>query len=110
MIGAGGGCDLSIIMRVRSAWGKFWELLPILTSHALLYTTHGQIYSTYICPVLLYASECWAPSVNDLLKLERNDGAMVWWICIVHLKDHISSDSLQEKLAINNIQILLRYN
>ena len=36
--------------------------------------------------------------------------AMVWWICNVCLKDHISSDSVQEKLGINNIQILLRYN
>ena len=56
-IGAGGGCDLSVITRIRSAWGKFRELWPILTSHALSYITRGQIYST----VLLYASECWAP-------------------------------------------------
>ena len=34
-IGAGGGCDLSVITRIRSAWGKFRELLPILTSCAL---------------------------------------------------------------------------
>ena len=47
-IGAGGGCDLSVITRIRSAWGKFRELLPILTSHALSYITRGQIYSTYI--------------------------------------------------------------
>ena len=30
-ISAGGDCDLSVIIRVRSAWGKFQELLPILT-------------------------------------------------------------------------------
>ena len=72
-IGAGGGCGLSIITRVRSAWGKFWELLPILTSHALSCTTRWQIYSTYIYPVSFYASGCWAPRVISLLKLERND-------------------------------------
>ena len=43
-IGAGGGCDLSFIRRIRSAWGKFRELLSILTSHALSYITRGQIY------------------------------------------------------------------
>ena len=85
-IGAAGGCNLSVIMRVQSVWGKCWELLPILTSCALLITTHRQIYSTYIRPVFLYASECWAPSVNDLLKLEHNNSAMVWWICILCLK------------------------
>ena len=57
----------------------------------------------------MYASKCWAPSVNDL-PLECNDRAMVWWICNVRLKDCISSDSFLEKLGINNIQSLLRYN
>ena len=109
-IGAEGGCDLSVITRIRSAWGKFQELLPILTSRDLSYITLGQIYSTYICTVLLYASECWSPNVNDLLKLQRNDRAMIRWTCNVRLKDYISSDSLLRKLGLNNIQTLLRYN
>ena len=97
-IGAGGGCDFSVITRIRSAWGKFRELSPILTSRALSYITRVQIYSTYI------------RTVNDLLKLQRNDRAMIRWTCNVRLKDHISSDSLLRKLGINNIQTLLRYN
>ena len=88
-------------------WGKFRELLPILTSRALSYITRG---GTYIRTVLLYASECWASNVNNLLKLQRNDRAMIRWTCNVRLKDHISSDSLLRKLGINNIQTLLRYN
>ena len=51
--GAGGVCDLSVITRVRSAWGKFQELMPVLTS----YTTCGQIYSICIQLVLLYVSK-----------------------------------------------------
>ena len=50
------------------------------------------------------------PNVNDLLKLQRNDRAMIRWTCNVRLKDHISSDSLLRKLGINNMQTLLRYN
>ena len=103
-------CNLSVITRIRSMWGKFRELLPILTTHALSYITCGQIYSMYIRTVLLYASECWAPNVNDLLKLQRNDRAMIRWTCNVRLKGHISSDSLLRKLGINNIQTLLQYN
>ena len=53
-ISAGGGCDLSVMTRIQSAWCKFRELLPILTSHALSYITRGQICSTYIRTVLLY--------------------------------------------------------
>ena len=37
-IGAGGGCKHSAIARARSAWGKFRELLPLLTN--CLYQHH----------------------------------------------------------------------
>ena len=110
IISAGGQSDLSVITRVRSASGKFRELLPVLTSHAFSYTTRDRIYSTYIFPVFLYTSEFWAPSVHDLLKLECNDHASIWWIYNVSLKDCISSDSILVKLGITNIQTLLRYN
>ena len=46
----------------------------------------------------------------SLLKLKLNDHAMVWWICNISLKDPNSSDSLLEKLGINNIKTLLQYN
>ena len=39
-IGTGSGCDFSVIMRVRSAWGNI-GFLPILTSRTLSYTTRG---------------------------------------------------------------------
>ena len=109
MIGAGGGCDLSVISRVRSAWGKFRELLP-LTSSALSFTTRGHVYRSYVRSVLLYASECWAPTKLDYLKLQRNDRAMIRWICNVRLDDRVSSDSLLRKLGINSLGTFLRYN
>ena len=77
--------------------GQVSKLLPILISHALSYTTRGQIYSTHICPVLLYAIEYWAPSVNNLLKPESNDCAMVRRICNVSLKD---CQSVNQKIKI----------
>ena len=103
-IGAGGGCELSIIARVKAAWGKFRELLPILTARVLFLKTCGKIYSTYIRPVLLYASECWAPTVKNVNKLQRNDRAMIRWICNVRLKHRVSSASLLEKLCITDIK------
>ena len=109
-IGAGGGCDLSITARIRSAWGKFRELLPLLTSRVLSFKTRGRIYITYIRPVLLYASECWAPTVENVHKLQRNDRAMIRWICNVRLEDRASSVSLLEKLGIVDIKSAVRYN
>ena len=109
-VGAGGGCDLSVIKRVRCAWGKFRELLPLLTSRGLSLTTRGHIYSTYIRTVLLYASECWAPNICDIQRLRRSDRAMIRWICNVRLEDRISSESLLQKLGIVDLETLLRYN
>ena len=90
-----------VLSWVRSEWDKFQELLPILTWRALSNTICGQVYSTYICPVLLYAIECWAPSVNDLLKPERNDYAMVQRICNMCLKD---CQSVNQKIKIGAVR------
>ena len=110
IIGAGGGCNLSVVKRVRCAWGKFRELLPLLTSRGLSFATRGRIYTTYVRSVLLYASECWAPTINDLQKLQRSDRSMVRWICGVKLEDRVSSVSLLSKLGIVDLETLLRYN
>ena len=46
-IGAGGGCDLSVITRIRSAWCKLRELLPILTSCPFIHHTWANIQHVY---------------------------------------------------------------
>ena len=43
----GGGCELATIKRFRSAWGKFRELLPVLTCKAISLNTRGQMYQLY---------------------------------------------------------------
>ena len=109
-VGAGGGCDLSVITRVRCAWGKFRELLPLLTSRRLSHNARGHIYNIYIRKVLLYASECWAPTISDLQRLQRSDRSMIRWMCNVRLEDRASSESLLKKLGIVDLETLLRYN
>ena len=32
MLSAGGGCEMAVTTRVETAWKKFRELLPVLTS------------------------------------------------------------------------------
>ena len=36
MLGAGGGCKSAVITRGRTAWGKYRDLLPILSSKNVL--------------------------------------------------------------------------
>ena len=47
MLSAGGGCEIVVTTRVKTAWRKFRELLPVLTSRHLSYKTHGHVYSTW---------------------------------------------------------------
>ena len=89
--------------------GKSRELFPLLTARVLFLKIRVKIY-TYIHPVLLYASECWAPTVENGNKLQRNDRAMIRWICNGRLKRRVSSASLLERLCIADIKSEVRFN
>ena len=110
MISAGGGCRDATTARLRSAWGKFCELLPLLTSRRLSLTTHGHLYQSYIRIAMSYGCECWGPIVADTLHLQRNDCIMIRWICNVKLEDHIASDDLLQRPGIVSVGVVMCRN
>ena len=57
MLSAGGGCEMAVTTRVKTAWKKFRELLPVLTSRHLSYKTRGHVYSSCVRSAMLHASE-----------------------------------------------------
>ena len=57
MFSAEGGCELSTTTRVKTAWKKFKDLLPVLSSHHLSFKTHGHVYSSCVRSAMLHASE-----------------------------------------------------
>ena len=57
MLSAAGGCELSTTTRVKTAWKKFKELLPVLSSPALSFKTCGGVYSSCVRSAMLHASE-----------------------------------------------------
>ena len=105
--GVTGSLKRTLITVVADAKVLLVQLTGDLIMNGFLCKIKNWMLLIHSATVLLYASECWAPNVNDLLKLQRNDRAMIRWTCTVRLKDHISSDSLLRKLGINNIQTLL---
>ena len=56
MISAGGGCEKAIITRVKCAWGKFRELMPLLTSRALSFKRRGHLFNTCVRKTLIHAA------------------------------------------------------
>ena len=83
MLSAAGGCELSTTTRVKTAWKKFKELKPVLSSCHHSFKTRGHVYSTCVRSAMLQASETWPVTKPCLQGLQRNDRAMIRQICNV---------------------------
>ena len=58
--------------------------------------------------VLLYASETWAATQEDVSHLNRNDMMMIRWICSAKLRDKVPSEELRSRLGLGSIENALR--
>ena len=65
----GDGCELATIARIRAAWGKFLELLPLLIFTTISLARHGKLFGSCLTGTLLYANECW-PLLRE--EVQRN--------------------------------------
>ena len=99
---------VAAITRCKWAWGKFRQLLPLLTNRHLPLLTRGKVYSSCVRSVMLHAAETWAMKMDILNRLRHNDRAMIRWICNVRAKDEVSSDSLLTGLGIQDLDVVLR--
>ena len=102
MLSAGGGSEITVTTRVKTAWKKFRELLPVLTSRHLSYKTRGRVRST-----MLHASETWPLTKTNL---QRNDRAMIRQICSIKPEDvaTVKSSKLLAKLQLKDLDLTLR--
>ena len=76
LVGQHGECFDATTARIRSAWKKFRDLLPILTCRGLSLKSRGYAYNACLRSILLYASETWAATQEDVSRLNRNDMMM----------------------------------
>ena len=89
MLSAGGGCESAVITRGRTAWGKYRDLLPILSSKNVALRTKGRVYDTCIRSAMLYGSETWAPRNTDLDRLQQNERGILRRICRVRREERV---------------------
>ena len=110
MLSAGGGCEMAVTTRVKTAWKKFRELLPVLTSRHLSYKTRGHVYSSCMRSAMLHASETWPLTETNLQRLQRNDRAMIRQICSIKPEDvaRVRSSVLLAKLHLEDLDLILR--
>ena len=93
MLSAAGGCELSTTTRVKTAWKKFKDLLPVLSSRHLSFKTRGHVYSSCVWSAMLHASETWPLTKPNLQRLQRNDREMIRQICNVRPQDIVTTRS-----------------
>ena len=110
MLSAGGGCEIMVTTRVKTAWKKFRELLPVLTSRHLSYKTRGHVYSSCIWSTMLHASETWPLTKTNLQHLQLNDRDMVRQICSIKPENvaRVRSSKLLAKLELEDLTLILR--
>ena len=110
MLSAAGGCELSTTTRVKTAWKKFKDLLPVLSSRHLSFKTRGHVYSSCVQSAMLHASETWPLTKPNLQRLQRNDRAMIRQICNVRPQDIVTtrSNELLARLGIEDLDLILK--
>ena len=64
MLSAGGGVEKAVHCRVRYAWGKFNELMPIIKMRGTSLRAKGKIYKACVQSMMMYGSETWAMKVD----------------------------------------------
>ena len=106
----GGGCELATVIRVRSAWGKFRELLPLLTSKVISLHTRGKLYNSCVRSTMIYGSECWALRSEDFKRLLHNERAMLLWMYHVKRGTRVNTTVLLELLNLKPLDSVLRCN
>ena len=93
MLSAAGGCELTTTTHVKTAWKKFKDLLPVLSSRHLSFKTRGRVYSSCVRSAMLHANETWPLTKPNLQGLQRNDRAMIRQICNVRPQDIVTTRS-----------------
>ena len=104
------GCKLSTTPRVKTAWKKFKELLPVLSSRHLSFKTRGRVYSSCVRIAMHHASETWPLIKPNLQRLQRNDRAINRQNCNVRPQDifTIRSSELLAQLGIEVLDFILK--
>ena len=96
---------------MKTAWKKFKELKPVLSSCHLSFKTRGRVYSTCVRSAMLHASETWPVRKPCFQRLQRNDRAMIRQICNVKPQDTATIRSMIELLArlgIEDLDLILK--
>jgi len=103
MLCARGGVAEASTTRARCAWKQFRLHTPILAKRGVSLRMKGRVYRACVQSVMTYASETWTIKAEDEQRLERNENAMLRWMCGVSLQDRVATKELRQRLGIEGV-------
>ena len=107
-ISTGGGCEIMVTTRVKTAWKKFMEQLTVFTSIHLSYKTRGHVYSSCVPSTMLHASKTWPLTKTSLQPLQGNDRAMIRQICSIKRENVATVRSRELPAKLEDLILILR--
>lgn len=99
-VNASGGCEAAVTARARFGWVKFRECGELLNGKRFSLKVKGMVYRSCVRSVMLYGSETWCLSENEMAILRRTERAMVRAMCGVKLMDKKRTEDLMEMLGL----------
>ncbi|XP_006820969.1 uncharacterized protein LOC102810427 [Saccoglossus kowalevskii] len=99
-VSVGGGCEAAVTARARFAWVKFRECGKLLYGKRFPLEMKGIVYKSCVRSALLYGSETWCLSENELGILRRTERAMVRVMCGLKLMDRKITEDLMQMLGL----------
>lgn len=99
-VNASGGCEAAVAARARFGWMKFRECGELLNSKRFSLKLKGMVYRSCVRSVMLYGSETWCLSENEIVILRRTERAMVRAMCGVNLIEKKRTEELMEMLGL----------
>ena len=96
---ASGGCKAAVMERARFGWAKFWDCGE-LNSKRFSFRVKEWVYQSCVKLVMLYGSELWCLSENEMAILRRTERIMVRAMCGVTLMDKKRTEDLMEMLGL----------
>jgi len=71
-----GDADAAVEARIRIGWNNFRQLVPLLTNKKVLLIMRGRLYSSCVRSSMLYGSETWPISKENVVALQRAEMRM----------------------------------
>lgn len=99
-VSVGGGCEAAVTARARFGWVKFRECGELLCGKRFPLKMKGMVYKSCVRSVMLYGSETWCLSENEMGILRRAERAMVRVMCGVKLMDRKKTEDLMQMLGL----------